>query len=288
MCRRPRRPCRASQFRHLESSASSAAIGSDRSSTGASYGHSARSSFCWSGARSRRAIARHISGCCGRWRSRWWRLASIRSCLESSSEFPSEGAPYPIFLLCGLVPWNFITRSVLAMTGSILSDQDLVKRVYFPRLVIPISALAQAFSNTFFGLVLLVAGLFYYGIMPPEAIVLAPAFLALAGSAALGLGLIAAALNVRFRDVGYVMPVAMQTLLFLTPVIYPATLLPDSWRLVYALNPAVGIIGGLRWSLLGIPADPLVILISTTTALGLLLAGLWYFARSEDSFADLI
>ena len=201
---------------------------------------------------------------------------------------PSEGVPYPIFLMCGLVPWNFITRSVLAMTGSILSDQDLVKRVYFPRLVIPISALAQAFSNTFFGLVLLVAGLFYYGIMPPEAVVLAPAFLALACSAALGLGLIAAALNVRFRDVGYVMPVAMQTFLFLTPVIYPATLLPDSWRLVYAFNPAVGIIGGLRWSILGIPADPLVILISTTTALGLLLAGLWYFARSEDAFADLI
>jgi lipopolysaccharide transport system permease protein len=201
---------------------------------------------------------------------------------------PSEGVPYPLFVLCGLVPWNFITRSVLAMTGSVLSDQELVKHVYFPRLAIPISAFASSFSNTLFGLLILVGALAYYAVLPPPQVVLAPVFFALAAAVAMGVGLIAAALNVRFRDVGYAMPFATQTLMFLTPVIYPATLLPDSWRLIYAINPVVGIIGGLRWSILGIPADLPVLLISAACAVSLLLAGLWTFARNEDGFADVI
>ena len=155
-------------------------------------------------------------------------------------------------------------------------------------MAIPLSALAATFGNTFFGVIVLIGALVYYGFVPPPQVVLAPVLLALAVSVAMGVGLMAAALNVRFRDVGYAMPFAMQTLLFLTPVIYPATLLPDSWQLFYAINPAVGIIGGLRWSILGIPVDPLVLMISAACAVGLLVAGLWLFARSEDTFADVI
>jgi lipopolysaccharide transport system permease protein len=201
---------------------------------------------------------------------------------------PSQGVPYPLFVLCGLIPWNFIAGSVVAMTGSVLADQDLVKRVYFPRLAIPLSTLASTLGNALFSGVLLIIALVFYGFAPPLQVVLVPVFLALAVVVALGLGLMTAALNVRFRDVGYAMPFAMQTLLFLTPVIYPATLLPEAWRLVYALNPAVGIIGGLRWSILGIAADPTSFAISAACAVALLLAGLWFFARSEDSFADTI
>jgi lipopolysaccharide transport system permease protein len=201
---------------------------------------------------------------------------------------PSQGVPYPLFVLCGLIPWNFISRSAQAMTTSLLADQDLVKRVYVPRLAIPLSAMASSLISTFFGIVLLAAGLAYYGILPTPQILLAPVILILAVAVALGVGLITASINVRFRDVGYMMPFAMQTMLLLTPVIYPATLLPESWRLVFAVNPAVGIIGALRWSILGVPVDPLAFAVSAAVAVGLLLAGLWVFARSEDSFADVI
>ena len=171
------------------------------------------------------------------------------------------------------------------MTGSILSDQDLVKRIYFPALGDP-DPRVQSFGNTFFagspgrGSLLLRHAAARGGLSWP-------AIPCARRRGRIRPGLVAAALNVRFRDVD-ITPFAMQTLLFLTPVIYPATLLPDAWRLVYAVNPAVGIIGGLRWSPLGIPPDPSAILISTTTALGLLLAGLWCFARSEATFADVI
>lgn len=199
---------------------------------------------------------------------------------------PSEGVPYPLFVLSGLIPWNLISRSIGAMTGSIIGDQDLVKRIYFPRVAIPMAALAPALGNMMFGLGILALTLAFFGYAPPPQILLVPLFILHAVALALGVGLMTAALNVRFRDVGFVLPFATQTMLFLTPVIYPATLLPDAWRFVYALNPAVGIIEGFRWSLLGVTPDWPTIAISVVIAIGVLLAGLWFFARSEDAFAD--
>ncbi len=199
---------------------------------------------------------------------------------------PSDGVPYPLFVLAALVPWNFVSRGITSMTTCLVGNQDLVTRVYFPRIAIPLSTMVTVIVDMLYGCIIIAAGLVLFGIAPPVQALLLPLFLLQIFAITLGVGLMTAAINVRFRDVGYLVPFAMQTMLFLTPVVYPASLLPEAWRVLYALNPMVGVIGGVRWCLLGTPVEAASIMLSVVGAIAVLWGGLRLFARSEDVFAD--
>lgn len=201
---------------------------------------------------------------------------------------PSEGFPYPLFVLCGLVPWIFAARSISAMTNSLLSNYELIQRVYFPRIAIPTAAMLSILPDMALGWLILIGALVFYGTMPPLQILLVPVFLLLLMAVTFGVGLIGSAVNVRFRDVGRLVPFALQTMLLLTPVVYPASLLPELWRILYAINPMVGIIGGFRWCILGIEPDWIAVAMSVVCTAAVLLGGLAVFARRETAFADYI
>jgi lipopolysaccharide transport system permease protein len=196
--------------------------------------------------------------------------------------------PYPLFVLCGLVPWNFFSRAVQSLTSSVVGNQDMVKRVYFPRLAIPIAAMLSALVDMALGFVIVSGALVYFLTVPPAQVFLLPVFLLVMMAAVLGVGLCLAAANVRYRDVGHIIPFGIQLLLFLTPVVYPANLMPDAWLILYSLNPMVGVLEGLRWCILGTPLDWVTVACSCPCSVGLLLIGLTYFARAERTFADVI
>jgi len=198
----------------------------------------------------------------------------------------SNGAPYPLFVLCGLVPWNFFSRAAGAMSSSLIHNQELVKRVYLPRVFIPASALMSSAIDMVPGFFVILIALITYGMFPPLQILLLPAFLATLLVATLGIGLTLAAWNVRFRDIGYIVPVAIQILLFATPVIYPSNLVPEHWRVFYSLNPLAGVIEGTRWCVLATPIEWNLVAISAASSAALLAAGLVLFSRSERAFAD--
>ncbi|MEJ1156756.1 ABC transporter permease [Prosthecomicrobium sp. N25] len=201
---------------------------------------------------------------------------------------PSEGAPYALFVLCGLVPWTFFARGLTNMTGSLVSSQDLVKRVYFPRLAIPLAAVGSCLVDLAVGLGLVLLAILATGHAPSAQVLLLPVVLVVLLAVLVGLGLILAAVNARYRDVGHLVPMGLQILLFLTPVVYPGSLLPASWRLVYGLNPMVGVVEGFRWCLLGTPLDPALAIGSAAIGAVLLAAGLAVFARAEKTFADVV
>ncbi|WP_167484232.1 ABC transporter permease [Mesorhizobium tamadayense] len=200
----------------------------------------------------------------------------------------SNGAPYPLFVLCGLVPWNFFSRAVGSMTGSLVNNQELVKRVYFPRLIIPMSAMAACLTDMIVGFALLFAALLAFGTWPVPQVLFLPLFVLVMAASATGLGVALSAINVRFRDVGYLVPFSLQIVLFMTPVVYPGSLVPHFWRPLYSMNPMVGIVEAVRWSVLGTPADWVMISISILSSLALLVAGLAIFSKSERAFPDLI
>jgi len=201
---------------------------------------------------------------------------------------PSDGLPYPIFVLAGLVPWGYFAHSLGIASGSLLNNQELVRRVYFPRLIIPLAGVLSCVTDLLTSLMLLLFGMVLFGIIPPAQIVLLPIFLLIAIASSLGAGMALAAANVKYRDVGYVVPFAIQILLFLTPVVYPSSLVPEGWRLVYSLNPMVGVIEGVRWCMLGATPSIEMILVSAVNAAVLLIGGLYYFRRVERTFPDLI
>jgi lipopolysaccharide transport system permease protein len=201
---------------------------------------------------------------------------------------PSEGVPYPLLILCGLVPWTCFSRSIGGMTVSLVHSQELVKRVYFPRMAIPLAAMFSCLIDMIPGLAVLLLALAVYGIWPSPLIVALPLFVLVMLIATAGIGLTLAAVNVRYRDVGYIVPFAIQLVLFVTPVLYPSSLIPAPWRLPYSLNPMVGVVDGIRWSVLGTGADWRMVAISALCALGLLFLGLFFFSRAEREFPDLI
>jgi lipopolysaccharide transport system permease protein len=163
-----------------------------------------------------------------------------------------------------------------------------VKRVYFPRLIIPMSAMATCLTDMIVGLALLFAALLAFGSWPAPQVLFLPLFVLVMAASATGLGVALSAINVRFRDVGYLVPFSLQIVLFMTPVVYPGNLVPHFWRPLYSLNPMVGIVEAVRWSVLGTPADWVMISISTLSSLALLVAGLAIFSKSERAFPDLI
>lgn len=206
------------------------------------------------------------------------------------SGLSSDGVPYPLLVLVALLPWQLFANSLTGSSGSLVSNSSLISKVYFPRLIIPISSLLAQLVDFAITALMLVPLMVYYQYGPGWQVLLTPLFVLLALGCAAGIGLWLGALNVRYRDVGHVVPFFVQFGLYISPVGYSASVVPERWRAVYALNPMVGIIDGFRWCLLGPTAEPYWpgVLLSVAIT-GLILAtGVWYFRRTERTFADLI
>lgn len=200
---------------------------------------------------------------------------------------PSDGLPYPLFTYAGLLPWQLFAFALSESSNSLVNNQRLVARIYFPRLVVPLSAALSGLVDFGFSFLVLLGMMLFYGTPLTPRVLVLPFLVLLTLAAALALGLWLAALNVQYRDVRYVIPFIVQLGFFLTPIAYSSSLVPAALQPLYALNPMVGVVAGFRWALLGspAPAGPLVV-ISTLTTLALLAGGLLYFRRIEDTFAD--
>lgn len=205
------------------------------------------------------------------------------------AKVPSDGIPYPVFSFCALIPWQLFANALTESSNSLVGNQNLITKVYFPRLVVPLSAVLSGVIDFAIAFVLLLGMMFYYGIVPTWAIVMLPAFILLELLTALGVGLWLSALNVQFRDVRYTINFLVQFWLFVTPVAYPSSIVPEKWRVVYGLNPMAGVVEGFRWALLGktAPSAPML-MVSILVVLALLIGGLYYFRRMEQTFADLV
>ena len=204
------------------------------------------------------------------------------------ARLPSDGVPYPLFCYAALVPWTFFSSGMLQAANSLVTNTSLLKKVYFPRLVIPIAAIVAMTVDFLCAFAVLLALMAYYRVAPPLAAVALPGFALLAFATALGAGLWLSALNVKFRDVKYVVPFLLQVWMFATPIAYPSSLVTGPWKAVYALNPMVGVVDGVRWALLGTATAPDRSLVaSTVMALVLLISGAYYFRQTERTFADI-
>ncbi len=205
------------------------------------------------------------------------------------AKLPSDGIPYPIFSYSALVPWTFFANGLAQAANSVVRDSNLVTKVYFPRLVIPISAVVGGVVDFGVAFIVLLGMMLAFGIWPTANVIWLPFLVLLAMASALSVGLWLAALNVQFRDVRHVVPFLLQIWLFATPVLYSTTLLPKAWHTVYGINPMAGVIEGFRWALLGTQTRPgPIIIVSALTVLVLLVTGGWYFRRMERTFADIV
>lgn len=205
------------------------------------------------------------------------------------AKIPSDGIPYPVFAFAALVPWTFFANGLSQASESLVSNANLIKKVYFPRLVVPISAVLSGVVDFVLAFVVLLGMMLYYGIYPTINVLLLPFFLVLALVSALGVALWMAALNVQFRDVRYVIPFVIQVWMFATPIAYPSSLLSEPWRTMYGINPMAGVVEGFRWALLGTETAPgLICLVSGCMATVLLIGGALYFRRMEKTFADTV
>jgi lipopolysaccharide transport system permease protein len=202
---------------------------------------------------------------------------------------PSDGAPYALFALVALVPWTFFSQALTLASNSLVVNQELIRKVYFPRLTMPIAATLSCVVDFLIALVVLFAMMALYGVPPTVRVVWIPLLSLLAGITALGAGLWLAAANVHYRDVHYVVTFLVQLWLFASPVAYPSSLLSEPWRMIYGLNPMAGVIEGLRWALLRTGAAPdAMVAVSAVAALALLTSGAFYFRQMEKTFADVI
>ncbi len=229
------------------------------------------------------------------------------------AQIPSDGVPYPIFSYTALVPWTFFASGMGTAARSLVSGSNMIKKVYFPRMVMPISAVASSLIDFLLAFVVLLLMIAYYSLVPQGSapvwidmlpvgmqwqpsgmmiswnVVWLPFFLLIAFVTALGISLWLSAMNVQFRDVSYLIPFLTQILLFITPVVYPSSLLSEPWRTIYGINPMVGVIEGFRWALLGTSTPPgMMVFISFGAAVLLLVSGAFYFRRMEKSFADVV
>jgi len=202
------------------------------------------------------------------------------------ARIPSDGIPYPIFTYAALVPWTFFANGLAQSTNSLVGSANLIKKVYFPRLAIPLATVLSEAIDFAIAFVVLIALMLYYGITPTANVVWLPLLLLLAVATSLGVGLWLSALNVQFRDVRYVVPFVTQFWMFATPIAYPSSLLDQRWRAVYALNPMVGVVEGFRWAFLGAVIGGRDVAISAASAVAMLFVGLFVFRRMEDTFAD--
>ncbi len=205
------------------------------------------------------------------------------------SSIPSDGVPYPLFSLAALVPWSFFAYGVTQSANSLVGSQNLIKKVYFPRLAIPLGTVLSGLVDLGLGLVVLLGMMLAYGVVPGWNALWVLPLLLLVLATSLGVGFWLSALNVQYRDVRFVLPFLVQFWLFATPIAYPSSLLAEPWRTLYALNPLVGVVEGFRWALLGTATAPgSMIVVSSLAALLVLVGGAMYFRRMEKTFADLV
>jgi lipopolysaccharide transport system permease protein len=205
------------------------------------------------------------------------------------AKMPSDNIPYPIFSYTGLVPWTFFARGLASSSNSLVDSANLIRKVYFPRLMIPIADVLSGLVDFAIAFVVLVGMMAYYHVTPSSRIVWLPAFLLLALVAALAVGLWLSVLNVEYRDVKYTVPFLTQFWMFATPIVYPSSLLTGKWRVLFGLNPMVGVVEGFRWSVLGAKTSPgPMIAASAAASVALLVGGAFYFRRMEKTFADVV
>lgn len=206
------------------------------------------------------------------------------------AKLPSQGVPYPILVFSAMLPWQFFANSLAECSTSLITNSNLVSKVYFPRLVVPTSAVVVSFVDFMISGIILLALMAWYNFVPSWRIVTLPLFISIAFAASMGAGLWFAALNVQYRDFRYIVPFIVQFGLYVSPVGFSSSLVPEQWRLIYSLNPMVGVIDGFRWAILGGESNLYVpgFILSLILVFLLLFSGIWYFRRMERKFADVI
>ncbi|MEQ9671590.1 ABC transporter permease [Coleofasciculus sp. G2-EDA-02] len=206
------------------------------------------------------------------------------------AKLPSEGVPYPILVFAAMLPWQFFSNSLSGCSNSLISNANLIAKVYFPRLIVPASAVIVSFVDFMISGIILLGLMAWYNFLPSWRILTLPFFIIIAFAASMGAGLWLAALNVKYRDFRYIVPFIVQFGLYISPVGFSSTIVPQEWRLVYSLNPMVGVIDGFRWAILGGEARIYLpgFLLSLGLVFGVLASGIWYFRRVERTFADVI
>lgn len=205
------------------------------------------------------------------------------------AKVPTDGVPYPIFSYTALLPWGLFTTALNTASRSLTANQNMITKIYFPRLVLPMASVLGGVVDFGIAFLILIVMLIYYHVTPTAAVWTLPLFLLLALITALGTALWLSAINVQYRDVNYVLPFLTQFWLFLTPVAYSAKVISEKWQIVYSLNPMAGVVNGFRWALLGTDTGPgLTMAISAAIALVVLVSGLFYFRSMERTFADMI
>lgn len=206
------------------------------------------------------------------------------------AKLPSQGAPYPILVFAAMLPWQFFANALAECSNSLIINTNLISKVYFPRLIVPASAVIVSFVDFLVSGTILLALMAWYNYVPSWRIVTLPIFIAIAFAAAMGGGLLLAALNVKYRDFRYIVPFIVQLGVYISPVGFSSEIIPPQWRLLYSLNPMVGVIDGFRWAILGKQAE--IYWLGFTLSMGLvallLVSGVWYFRKMERSFADVI
>jgi lipopolysaccharide transport system permease protein len=206
------------------------------------------------------------------------------------AKLPSEGVPYPILVFAALLPWQFFSNAFTEAANSLISNANMISKVYFPRLVVPTSAVIVSFVDFLISGIILVGLMLWYGFAPNWRIITLPLFTVIAFAAAMGAGLWIAALNVKYRDFRYIIPFVAQIGLYVSPVGFGSNIVPEQWRLLYSINPMVGVIDGFRWAILGgnIQLYWPGFLLSLTLVLVILVTGIMYFRKTEKTFADVI
>jgi lipopolysaccharide transport system permease protein len=206
------------------------------------------------------------------------------------ANLPSEGVPYPILVFAAMLPWQFFSNSLAECSNSLINNSQLISKVYFPRLIVPASTIVVSFVDFLISGIILLALMAWYDFLPSWRIITLPLFIIIAFAAAMGGGLWLAALNVKYRDFRHIVPFIVQFGFYISPVAYSSTVVPAKWRLLYSLNPIVGVIDGFRWAILGGNSRiylPGFFLSLAVVAL-FLISGIWYFRKTERTFADVI
>jgi len=203
------------------------------------------------------------------------------------AKMPSEGLPYPVFYYTALLPWLYFAASLTLATNTVVENERVITKVYFPRVILPFSAVLSGLVDFGIGFLLLMCMMFYYHLVPTVATLLVPVFLMLAVLTALAVGLWLSALNAVYRDVRYVIPFLVQFWLFASPVAYPSTLVPERWRWLYGLNPIAGVVEGFRWAITGQGQPPgRLVLVSALSVLAIFVGGVIFFQKMENRVAD--
>ncbi len=205
------------------------------------------------------------------------------------AKMPSNGVPYPLLVFCGMLPWQFFATAFSESGNSLVSNSSMISKVYFPRLVVPVSSVITSFVDFLISAVILGIIMAYYRYLPGGNVIMLPAFVLLAFATAFGSGLWISALMVRYRDFRYIVPFVVQFGLYISPVAFQSDIVPEKWRLLYSLNPMVGVIDGFRWTLLGeqnLYWPGLCISVGMVTLM--IISGIWYFRKTERTFADVI